>query len=132
MRSRWTDSGYAMRLDLASRMRIPWLLACIVSCATGCHSHQHRTSCHWTAEGKPVTLPMIVRPGIELDVNRLAELNLGMPFAGAYRALTEKECQCLAVEASSMGNALDDEARLLTPKHNHGHHSNLKSSILET
>ncbi|HEY8505582.1 MAG TPA: hypothetical protein VIL46_13440, partial [Gemmataceae bacterium] len=69
-------------------------------------------------------LPVVERGDLEPDYDRLPAFDLDRPDepppAYRYRGLSEFDCQCLAVEASELGNLLEGEDRAQPPPRGHG------------
>src|SRR6185437_7967971 len=98
-----------------------WLSLALLSlslagCAT---SSPCGRDCHPDVPGRTVeVLPVCGRSELETTSNAGTLLaayaeTLGKPRAIAvYRQLSVRECQCLAVEASPLGNLLDQESQL--------------------
>jgi hypothetical protein len=85
--------------------------------ACGC-AHGRRDCAPCCDPACPDELPEVERGAIYVDVDGAAlaadvEAALGDPAAPIYRALTPEQCQCLAAEASRLGNALADERAAL-------------------
>lgn len=103
-----------MRLGLRWMTLGLGLLAPMLGC---CHTRTDAPH-HETIVLAP-ELPIVEAIEVEPDPNHLPSFHLDRPDAPPpqyiYRGLSETDCQCLAVWASSMGNLLDNENRAQNP-----------------
>ena len=89
--------------------------------ASGCaHTHHDRAGCcgPLPRDAPALTIPPVVERGeISPDLSRLApfatletSLSQERNAVSTYRALSARDCQCLAARSSSVGNLLDQKA----------------------
>lgn len=114
-----------------------WLGLMLALTSLGCARLGHRRQCCPPDNGTvQYPLPEIERGSLSPDLSNMGSLSevnaiLGTRSGHAYRALTPQQCQCLAAEASSLGNLFEADRRSVIATASKKHHGPTRAEKLK-